>query len=102
MAHHRCTRCKQEAYPRHKYYGGVFGDTCIREIRGFRPQAHGRGWFSSIWERIRDFATSVFSGKTIKRVTLDKERASYSQFKAYQARARDIPSDPQGGTPGKH
>ncbi len=44
MNHHRCTRCKQESYPRHKYYGGVFCDSCIQIARGFSP---GKGGFFS-------------------------------------------------------
>lgn len=107
MTHHRCTRCKQEAYPRHKYYGGVYCDSCISWIRGFRPHI-GTGWlgsirsiWGSIWDRIADFASFVFQHKTIKRVRIAQEKQSYSLFKAMALRARSIPYNPEGGVPQK-
>lgn len=102
MAHHRCTKCKQESDRRHKYYGGVFCESCIRWIRGFTPHTRGRSLFGSLWDRIVDFATSVFQGKAVKRVSLIEERASHSRFKAMQARARSIPFNPEGGVPQQH
>ncbi|MBA7610202.1 hypothetical protein ES703_17408 [subsurface metagenome] len=107
MAHHRCTRCKQESDIRHKHLGGVYCDSCIRWIKGFRPHA-GTGWLGSIrdrvtdfWGMITDFATSVFTRKTIKRVSIERERASHAQLKAMQAKARDIPFNPAAGVPQK-
>lgn len=105
MAHHRCTRCKQESDIRHKHLGGVYCDACIRWIRGGRYGGPGRSWlgsvFGSIWDMITDLATSVFTRKTIKRVSIAKERASHAQLKAMQAKARDIPFNPAAGVPQK-
>jgi len=101
MAHHRCTRCKEESEVRHKYQGGVYCDSCISEIRGFHPHTGGRSWFGSIWDRIADFATSVFRRKSVKRVNLIEERASYTRLKAMQMRARSIQPNPQGAVPQK-
>ena len=108
MAHHRCTRCKQESYPRHKYHGGVYCDSCLSWIRGFRPH-HGAGWLGSvfsrvwdIWDRITDFASSIFRHKTIKRVRIAEERADYSRLKVTLAmRSRSIPGNPATGMPQK-
>ena len=105
MAHHRCTRCKQESYPRHKYHGGVYCDSCLSWIRGFRPH-HGPGWLGSIWrsmwDLITDLASSIFTHKTIKRVHIADEKASYSRLKgAMTMRARSMPSNPEAGFPQK-
>ena len=95
MTHHRCTGCKGESYPRHKYKGGVFCDSCIRWIRGFRPHtSSGRSWLGALWDRIVDFATSVFQGKKVKRVSLSEEKAAYSRSKAMATRARSVPMNP--------
>jgi len=99
MAHHRCTRCKEESYPRHKWHGGVFCDGCIRWIRGSLPHTGGRSWLGSIWDRIVDFATSVFQGKTVKRVRLTEERALHSRLKAMETRARNIPFNSASSVP---
>jgi len=102
MAHHRCTGCKQESHPRHKWQGGVYCDDCIREIRGFRPRP-GASWFGSIWGRFTGFFGNILHpGAPPKHLAKDRERASHARLKALEAWARDIPFDPQGGTPGKH
>ena len=105
MAHHRCTRCKQESDIRHKHVGGVYCDSCLRWIRGFRPHT-GTSWlgsvFSSIWDMVTDFATSIFRHKTIKRVRILAEKADYSRQKAAIATmARSIPYNPEGVVPQK-
>jgi len=103
MAHHRCTRCKQESYPRHKYQGGVYCDGCIRIVRGGFGSFPGFTWLGSIWGKVTGFFGSIFyPGSSPKRLERDRERASYARLKAMEARARDIPLDLQGGTPGKH
>lgn len=112
MAHHRCTRCKEESDTRHRYkrsgVAGVYCDSCIRWIRGFRPSI-GTGWLGSIrsiwgniWDVLADFASSVFQHKNIKRVRIAEERATYSRLKlAMASRARSIPYNPQGAAPQK-
>jgi hypothetical protein len=54
--HHRCTRCKEESEVRHKWHGGVYCDSCMKEIRGFRPRSRRGlfGWFRDIVIRVRD------------------------------------------------
>ena len=100
MAHHRCTRCKQESYPRHKYQGGVYCDGCIREIRGGVAPSRGLSWFGLLWGRILDFAHSVSgSAETLKHIERAKERASLARFKVMQAGARSIPANPAGAVP---
>ena len=112
MAHHRCTRCKQESYPRYKYkrsgVAGVYCDSCISWVRGFRPHIDA-GWlgsmrsiWGSIWDRITDFASSVFQHKSIKGVRIAEERASYFRLKgAMSMRAKSIPFNPATSIPQK-
>ena len=102
MAHHRCTRCKQESYPRHKYQGGVYCDDCMRWIKGYRYTGRGRSWIGSIWDRVTDFFGGIFHPESPKHLDRDKERASHARLKAMEAKARNIPYDPQCGVPGKH
>ena len=109
MAHHRCTRCKEESEVRYKYkrsgVAGVFCLPCLRIVRGeggISTVKHDIfNWFGSIWDRIADFATSVFRRKSVKRVNLIEERASYTRLKAMQMRARSIQPNPQGAVPQK-
>jgi len=104
MVHHRCTRCKQESDHRSKYFGGVFCDDCMRWIasRGHIKVPHSsRSWLGRMWDKVVDFASSVFQGKPVKRVSMIEERASHAQVKAMEARARSIPYNPQGGVPQK-
>ena len=101
MAHHRCTRCKQESYPRHKYQGGVYCDECIRIVRGSGYRVRVQSWLGYVWGKVTGFFGRVLHPGT-RRIDMDIERASHARLKAMEARARDIPSDPQGGTPGKH
>ena len=100
MAHHRCTRCKQESYPRHKYLGGVYCDSCIHWIRG-GGHGHRRSWLGSIWGRFADLFDSVFRPESPKRIERARERVYYARLKATQAKARDIPYNPEAGVPQK-
>lgn len=104
MAHHRCTGCKRESYPRHKWKGGVYCDDCIRIIRGSGYQPRGFSFFSSIWGKIADLWDSVFRpGKlSLKRIKRANEREVHTRLKAMEVRARNIPYDPQAGGLGKH
>lgn len=101
MAHHRCTGCKQESYPRHKYHGGVYCDTCISRIRGFLPSSRRRSWLGSWWDRIVEKISGFFGSKRVRLISVKEERAAYSRLKDMQARARSIPSNPLGGAPQK-
>jgi len=101
MAHHRCTRCKEESYPRHKYCGGVYCDRCIQWIRGYRP-SYRRGWLGSWWERIVDFTTSIFRPESPKHIERARERGFNTRLKAMETRARSIPGNPQSGAPQKY
>ena len=71
MAHHRCTRCKEESNPRHKYYGGVYCNSCIREIKGYRRGLGGffSDLFSDAWSWIKDFATGFWNRASKDRET---------------------------------
>ena len=102
MANHRCTRCKQDSYTRHKWHGGVYCDSCISYIRGDRPHTGGRSWFGSMWDMIVDFATLVFRHKRVKRVCITKGSALRSLFKSMETKARSIPFNPSASVPQKH
>ena len=101
MGHHRCTRCKQEPYPRHKYYGGVFCDKCISWIRG-RNVGHQVSIFSRFWHLITDFVQKVVGiKKTPKQVERQRERQIYTQMKVMESRARKIGVDKRTLVPQK-
>ena len=103
MTHHRCTRCKQESYPRHKYYGGVYCDDCIHLVQhGAYSGQKSRGWLGSLWDKVVDFATSIFRPRPLKQLVKAQERASYARLKALEFKARSIPPNPQGGSPQKY
>ena len=97
MARHRCTRCKQEAYPRHKFRGGLFCEPCRGEVlygRGFV----GHGLWGRIWNSIKEFVSAPFiyqrkpdkAGKTMR-----------VAFNAQQAKARNILMDARTTVPQK-
>ena len=104
MAHHRCTRCKQEAYPRYKYkksgVAGVYCDDCLRIIThrsmGLR-ESIGR-FFGGIWGFILDLVTKPFRGKHKKG---DKDSLVKAKMKTANMRAREIPINPAGMVPQK-
>ncbi len=91
MAHHRCTRCKQESYPRHKYAGGLFCEDCLKELgRGRRRWYSG---FTSIFSRIWEFITAPFRPNTLERQKQKEEKANYHRMKQMESRARhQLPS----------
>lgn len=64
MAHHRCTRCKEESAPRHKYVGGLFCESCLRAlgVHGFRHFSI-RGFWSNLWDKIGTWVSAPFRGK---------------------------------------
>lgn len=103
MVRHRCSKCKEESYPRHKYHGGVFCDSCIRIIRGFRPDSARRGFFGSIWDMITSLIDKVIHHRhTVKLSVREDSRKVRTQLKAMETRGRGIPPNPEGGDPQKH
>ena len=102
MAHHRCTRCKRESYPRHKYAQGLFCEPCLRELRyEIVPRRGFWSIFHDFWNEIVRVANSIFNRKT-KRVEFKLATSrNITKFKAVQAKARVIPVDPVTLTPQK-
>ena len=103
MAHHRCSRCKQESYPRHKWKGGVYCDGCMWWIKGGRytRERIGRSWWGSLWDRLVEITKRVFrheSPGSTKKVAVE---AQNTRFKAVEAKARSIPHNPQAVLPQK-
>lgn len=102
MAHHRCTRCKRESYPRHKHMGGVYCDDCIRWIRGNVGVGGRRGWFGSLWDRLMEFIATPFRGPQTEednRRAID--RVAHTRLKSMEAKARSIPMNPASQQPQK-
>ncbi len=89
MNHHRCSRCKEESYPRHKYRSGVYCDHCITIARFGQPKR--RGGLFSLWDKFRDWVTHIFTAPTSARINKSRDRAVYAQQKTMEARARKIP-----------
>lgn len=101
MTHHRCTRCKQESYPRHKYYGGVFCDDCINEIRG-RHFGKKRNVFWRLWDKLCDWVDRTFRPQSETLGRAREERRIHTQLKVMEARARKMPRNPQQTIQQKH
>lgn len=97
---HRCTRCKRESYPRHKYMNSVLCDDCLSWVSGGRG-SRGRSWFGSLWERIVDIAQRIFHRESPRQQERLRERASYARLKVMQSRARSIPMNPATMLPQK-
>jgi len=95
MAHHRCTRCKEEVGIRHKYAGGLFCEPCMRAVGAMSGRGI-RGFFSDIWRRVRSFVSAPFKPKPpVKDVAV---KVAYSVMKA---RTRDILPDARTMNPQK-
>lgn len=102
MNHHRCTSCKQESYPRHKWKGGVYCDSCIEEARGYGRHGKVRSWFGGIWDKIVEFVDRrILQRKVIELTVEAKERQVISRMKQIERRARSIPFNPQALSPQK-
>ena len=96
MNHHRCTRCKRESYPRHKYRGGVFCEDCMIEIGA---KVRRRGFFGRIWDSVTDVACSLFGAERSKAAEARAvERQVRARYRHIQKVARSIPRDPQAET----
>lgn len=102
QVHHRCTRCKEESYPRHKRNGGVFCEHCIRDLSYRGPRFSLRG----LWGRFTGFIAYVyrrFTGKqTPRSIQRQKDKADYTRLKDMEVRARrTIPHNPSQMVPQK-
>ena len=102
MAHHRCTGCKEESYPRHKWKGGVYCDSCIELLRGHRRHFGFRGWLSGIWDRVVEFVDrQILRREPPKLTEAAKERQVITRMKQIERKARSIPPNPASGVPQK-
>ena len=110
MVHHRCTRCKQESYPRHPYkksgVAGVYCDDCIKIVKFGEVRHHGGGWLGAVrgfFDRIRGWVHEVL-GRPVspKQAIAKKNREVHTRMKVMEAKARKIPSNPTHILPGKH
>lgn len=100
MNHHRCTGCKQESYPRHKWHGGVFCDSCIRMVRGFGTQR--RGFFGRIWDWVTDLSQRLFQPKeTWQEDRQRQDRRVIAHMKSMESKARRVSFNPQTLNPQK-
>lgn len=92
MAHHRCTRCKQESVIRHKHAGGLFCEPCMRAVGAWQ----GRGFWGRLWDRFTDLVVAPFKPKP-----LVKESATKVTYSVMKAKARNIPRDARTISPQK-
>lgn len=103
MNHHRCTRCKQESYPRHKYASGLFCESCLRElgVHGFRRFSFWKS-VGGIFSEVSRWLSSPFRTKKQTKLEL-KQAASRTKvsFKAAQSRMMRIPGNAAAGVPQK-
>ncbi len=100
MTHHRCSRCKQESYPRNKYKkSGVAGVFCDRGISELRGRGYSSGFFgrlrrkvSDLWDSIRSIVNKI-QGKqpTRHQMIANTNRSTHRQLKVMEAKARNMP-----------
>ncbi len=104
MAQHRCTRCKQDVGQygiRHKYVGGLFCESCLRELRQGSRVIRNEGFFgfvSSIWDTLKRIHQVVFRPKT---KTVSFSETSRVAYKTMNLKARNIPHDARATVPQK-
>lgn len=87
-----CTRCKEESEVRHKWRGGVYCETCIKEIRGFKPRSRRGlfGWFRDlvilVRERVFRSRTKVVEFKVKPAMSMGDVRAMKKEMPRYMFR----------------
>lgn len=101
MTHHRCTRCKQESFPRHKWKGGVYCDDCIQAIKGGGRHSGVFGWVRGLWEKLTVWIDKIFRPQTPKALERVNQRQILSRMKQMEHKARSIPTNPQTMSPQK-
>ena len=99
MNHHRCTGCKQEKDVRHKAYGGVFCEDCLRELRGLNV-GH-RSFLGDIWYSIRALVNLVTAPFRPKLKPEKKAVAAKVAYNTMKAKALKIPMNPATMLPQK-
>lgn len=106
MAHHRCTRCKQESETRHKYAGGLFCESCLKSlgVRGFGGFSHRgfslRGMFGSLWDKIKYWAKSPFQSN--QKAELRQAAVRFNvRYQVMRSRMLRIPANFAAGVPQK-
>lgn len=104
--HWNCTGCKEDVGRygiRHKRWGGLFCETCIRGGFGYTVRRSVFGWFGSIWDRIIDLVDWVSAPftRTHKVALKDKAVAVKVAHNVAMVKARDIPMNAGAGAPQK-
>ena len=89
MAHHRCTRCKQESERRHKFAGGLFCEDCLRELG--RASSGRLGFWEGLWGWFKTLVVSPF--KPMPKPD-KKAVAAKVAYNAMRAKALKIPFNP--------
>lgn len=101
MAHHRCTRCKEEVGIRHKFAQGLFCEDCLREL-GLGPRrgvlSGVFGFFRDIWDFVTDIARSPFQLRQERKITVSRMKV---QANVMKMKALNIPPNPTSGSPQK-
>lgn len=102
MAHHRCSRCKEESYPRHKHRsGGLLCESCLRDI-GIRRIGFSLGRvLGNFWGMLVDTFNSAFRTTHTGRGTDRREIVRQVHFKAMETKALGIQVNPLKALPQK-
>ena len=100
MAHHRCSRCKQEALIRHKRHGYLPCERCL----GFstRPRRF-RDLFSGFWARLARFVDTAL-GRTPEQLKVQRKQEATRQYvmrKEMRNAALNVPMNPGAVVPQK-
>ncbi len=104
MTHHRCSRCKQESYPRYKRKsGGLLCEDCISRLGGRGGGGWLGGMFSRFWRGMITFVCRVIGRPLSKKQTIkEQNQIVHHQLKVMEAKARRMPRNLQQTMMQKH
>ncbi len=101
MNHHRCSRCKEESYPRHKHRsGGLLCEPCLRDIGMGRTGFSLGRMLGDLWGMLVDTFNNAFRTANTGR-SIDGESVRQVHFKAIETKALGIQVNPLKALPQK-
>ncbi len=100
MAHHRCSKCREEVGIRHKLHGYLFCDSCLARVLYRSPV---RAWWQRAWSSLTHWVDTAL-GRTPEqmkaRVKRDRAR-QYARMASARMQARGVPANPLAVMPQK-
>ncbi len=105
MAHHRCSKCREEVGIRHKYHGYLFCDACLvrllyrSPVRGWGGFADIFGFVSRAWRWLRDATINLFGQPAPAAARKTYNAKTRARMASAQWKARSVPTNPAAVSP---